>query len=576
MLSLFLVLSPLLFGVSHATTIYVRDGASGSGTSWTDAYDDISSAVSAASRGDTIYVADGSYAGFALDTPISGSVSISIKKATADDHGTPSGWSGAYGDGTALVNGQITIQSDYWDIDGQSGMLDGTFGIKIYQSGDSKCILIDNGVDHVQLTHLELEGAGYSDADLDNADALYITGSGGDPPHDIVVTRCWLHNCTRTAVWTWRTYDLTFDACWFTEIFCHDSEGVHGEAFSINNSVDNGTMNTIKNSVFRNIEGSGWIVWNNNFTAEHYDWAVYNNLFYVDGDHILDGWNAGIQPVVSDFTGSDGVVVALNVSAVDNIAVYGNTFANMQQSGMVRLVRSGVSATNTVARNNLMVHPSITATWSANTTSDNASETNTAIVTDYANFDLALASATNNGYNLPPPYDEDREGTVRGQDAVWDLGAYEYTGADISPPTISGTPSIGTNGMDVSVNFSETVVTVGYESGDLNLDCATAGTDIALSSPSGAGSSRTFTAATTIHAGDTCNLDGNPGADHIEDTAGNDMVPFSDIIVANGSTQASGDDASDGSGGGCYITGLLECKHAPINNRRTLFPSHFH
>ncbi len=560
-LFLSLVMFLLLTRISYAVEWYVRDGASGSGTSWADAYDEISSAVSVASRGDTIYIADGTYAGFTLNTAAAGSVTIYLKKATASNHGTAPDWDEAYGDGTATVNGQITITTDYWDIDGQSGVLDGTFGIRVYQSGDSKCIRINYSVDHVHLTHLELEGAGYSDADLDNADALYITGSGGDPPHDIVVANCWLHNCTRTAVWTWRTYDLTFDACWFTEIFCHDSEGVHGEAFSINNSMENGTMNTIRNSVFRNIEGSGWIVWNNNFTAEHYDWEVYNNLFYVDGNHILDGWNAGIQPVVSDFTGSDGVVVALNVSTIDNIAVYGNTFANMQQADMVRLTRAGVTATNTVVRNNLMVHPSITATWSANTVSDNHSETDTDAVNDYANFNLSLTADTVDGYHLPSPYNQDRQGNPRGQDGTWDLGAYEFTGADTTPPTIIGTPAIGANGTTVTINFSEPVVIIGYTPGDMNLDCSAAGTDIALSSPSGTGSSRTFTAGTAVDSGDTCNMDGNLGTDEVEDGAGNDMVSFADISVSNHSTQGTGGNtptpSSTGSGG-CYITSVLK------------------
>lgn len=124
---------------------------------------------------------------------------------------------------------------------------------------------------------------------------------------------------------------------------------------------------------------------------------------------------------------------------------------------------------------------------------------------------------------------------------------------DTTAPEISGTPSIGSDGETVSIGFSETVVTTGYTAGDFDLDCSSSGNDIALSSPSGSGSSWDFTAASTIDSGESCNLDFNGATGSIEDSAGNDLASFSNTSVTNNSTQgtatASGS-VSIGSGSG--------------------------
>ncbi len=102
--------------------------------------------------------------------------------------------------------------------------------------------------------------------------------------------------------------------------------------------------------------------------------------------------------------------------------------------------------------------------------------------------------------------------------------------ADEVAPTVT---SAAVNGSTVTVNFDETVVTTGYDAGDFDLDCSTAGNNIALSSPSGSGASRTFTSASAIDFGDTCNLDYTGSTDDIEDAAGNDLAAFSNTVVTN-------------------------------------------
>jgi hypothetical protein len=124
-------------------------------------------------------------------------------------------------------------------------------------------------------------------------------------------------------------------------------------------------------------------------------------------------------------------------------------------------------------------------------------------------------------------------------DASLGQGDTEPSASDTTPPEISGNPTIGSDGETITINFTETVVTTGYDNGDFDLDCSSAGNNIALNSISGSGSSRTFTSATTIYNGDTCNLDYTGGADEIEDAAGNDLAQFSDDAMTNNSTQGT-------------------------------------
>jgi hypothetical protein len=116
---------------------------------------------------------------------------------------------------------------------------------------------------------------------------------------------------------------------------------------------------------------------------------------------------------------------------------------------------------------------------------------------------------------------------------VWDIGAYVYSSDDVTAPSVT---TVSVSGSTATINFSKTVVTTGYDTGDFNLDCTSPTlTNVALSSPVGSGLSRTFTIATPIVYGQTCNLDYIGTAGDITDAAdpANDMVAINDIAVTN-------------------------------------------
>ena len=114
-----LALSTLLCGFAQAANRYIRPGATGSnnGTDWTNAY---SSFPTTLTRGDTYYLADGSYGSVTISTAVSGSTWIYIKKASVTDHGTNTGWNDTYGAGAANFT-FMSIGTNYISIDGSYG-----------------------------------------------------------------------------------------------------------------------------------------------------------------------------------------------------------------------------------------------------------------------------------------------------------------------------------------------------------------------------------------------------------------------------------------------------------------------
>ena len=107
---------------------YIRANASGnnSGADWTNAWTELPSTLV---RGDTYYLADGTYGAYTFDDAESGSTWIYIKKATENEHGTEQGWNNSYGNGQAVFEYEtaheqhaiIRFRTGYWEFDGVVG-----------------------------------------------------------------------------------------------------------------------------------------------------------------------------------------------------------------------------------------------------------------------------------------------------------------------------------------------------------------------------------------------------------------------------------------------------------------------
>jgi hypothetical protein len=92
---------------SWTATFHVRAGATGSnnGSDWNNAWNSTSSInFSAVSPGDTIYIAGGTYGAFSVTKSGTAGKPITIKRATAAEHGSATGWSNTY-DSRVIVDG---------------------------------------------------------------------------------------------------------------------------------------------------------------------------------------------------------------------------------------------------------------------------------------------------------------------------------------------------------------------------------------------------------------------------------------------------------------------------------------
>ncbi len=180
-------------GFASAADHYVRQGATGSGagSDWTNAYTILPSTLT---RGDTYYLADGSYGSYTFDDPNSGSVGIAIVKATASSHGTNTGWVDSYGDGQATFT-HWNVYTDYYTFNGVQRNSDwqlgsvSQYGIRV--AGASP-LRIDNGAgtggDNLTFLFIDIQGGGRDTGKGD--DVVYgLTGNSNITFQDLRPTR---------------------------------------------------------------------------------------------------------------------------------------------------------------------------------------------------------------------------------------------------------------------------------------------------------------------------------------------------------------------------------------------------
>lgn len=153
--NILLFLFLLIFSVNvQAADIYIMEGGSGNGSSWSSAFDDFSGITwSTLSAGDTVWVATGTYGSISPSKGGTDGNRLIIKRATEADHGTETGWDNAY-DGLVTINGAISFGDDDGGI-----TVDGVteYGIKVNITGAAG-ININAAVDNITLQYIEIDG----------------------------------------------------------------------------------------------------------------------------------------------------------------------------------------------------------------------------------------------------------------------------------------------------------------------------------------------------------------------------------------------------------------------------------
>lgn len=444
-----LILAALLLSISlcSAATRYVRAGATGAGTGtdWTDAY---SSLPASLVRGDTYYVAGGSYPSYTLTTAQSGTSTITIKKATASDHGTETGWVASYGTSQAVWTGFFHIRAPWIVFDGQErNELDwfsgAAYGFKIQHNGNWVHMWIGNNstpctnitVKYVyvaaQIGVLPVQGSGNTPYAISTQ-----TGDNNVMNRNYTFSRVFVEG-SNNPFFIRQTIGAIVEYC-VADKTC-GSAAFHGEMVNGFYHYSGGPI--VRYCHFRNAYngasgypaggGTGCIALADTPSAE-----IYGNIFesYYCGDGaIAAGWPN------------------------TNTKVYNNTFVN-GVAGSGALVRfSQTTGAGSLAYNNIAVNCA-NSTYNGNHTAANNSTLATSAMINHAARDFRLAAATAAGTSLSYPYNKDRLGVTRGADGVWDRGAYEFaSGAgvgDTNIPTVSLTAPTNNAVVSNSVSFT--------------------------------------------------------------------------------------------------------------------------
>jgi hypothetical protein len=432
----------LLPALAQAANQYVRPGATGrnDGTDWTNAYTKLPATLK---RGDTYYLANGSYGAHVFNDANSGTSIITIKKAVEADHGTATGWVSTYGDGQAVFS-NWQIYSDYYVFDGQRRNNDwklgatSQYGIKV---AGTRPVRLDNGAgtggDNLTFRYVDFKGGGRDTGSGD--DVIYgLTGNT-----NLTFRFCALHDSDRTIFLTRNNWtNLVVDHSYIARNT--STPAMHGEMMSVYSS----TNMTFSNNVIEDIEGTA--VWAGIGDGGSSGWKIYGNVISHSAAYLADtgrvsGHNFGIAGIV--FIAND----ATNNNSGNNILVYNNTMVNIQgsYSGVVVQKGTGIEVRNNIwyasVRTNNSFSGTMSHNWYYNTQADgDSTSTRTVctsgcdIFTSVSGKDFRLKAATASAMALAAPYNVDGNGVTRGVDGHPDRGAFEYGApvtAAVLPPS---------------------------------------------------------------------------------------------------------------------------------------------
>jgi hypothetical protein len=480
----YLVIFLLLISVPSSAGDYCVDPAGGGdGTNWDGGCLQWSSFSPV--RGNTYYLADGTYGPKTLSTADSGSVYIYIKKATESAHGPATGWSSSMGNGVAYFtatasDNALTFSSSYWDVDGVTGYFKGAnepYGIEIEftstgESGSAIIIPTNVSVHHLNFKHLKIYSSNAATKWGGGFNLVTQTGTAGW--HDINVQYCYLNEVVipfaLKSVGTSNASDITVEHCVIRNNYSNQTSPGHSEAFS-NWSLNNFIL---RYSWLESIMGTSYIANNYNPVSPCSGWEIYGNVFFATNTRV-NAHLANITGVMS-FAGS--------TSNVSNVNIYNNTIYNLMDTNssnaasLLYVNGSGVQADNVSIRNNLYYN-NLTSfyqsklgdvsgennvcshdyrnatTWSNNEPSGYndvvCSNVQTATGNPFVSViqgseNFQLLAPTQAGYTLPYPYNQDCSPKLlngptascktRGADGVWDRGANEYGGGISSPKNV--------------------------------------------------------------------------------------------------------------------------------------------
>jgi hypothetical protein len=379
--------------------LYVRPGASGNGTDWSNAYGALPSTPT---RGATYIVASGDYGGYVFNAAESGTTRITVKKATVNDHGTSTGWLDSYATGQATF-GNLVFATGYWTLDGAygSGGDGSSYGMatRMVSGVDTSYVTIqsadiDGTVDGTTICHIAVTCQG----PIGNIpQTAYDVGTQTNATNT-VMQFVFEDNC-RNGVHVGpgelieRSY---FARAW-------SSPQWHGEVVD---TMDSSNV-TFRYNVVAQCVGTTCI---GNYSMSN--WDIYGNVF-------------------ANATGGNGVIGAASAEAIRNTRIYNNTVVNsptffLYQNNPVSA--GGGTGSGNVVVDNLFYNSdsSLVQNGAGAITSSNNISVSADPFVNLAVGDYHLRADTQPGAVLGAPYNVDPDGKLRGGSGVWDVGAFQF------------------------------------------------------------------------------------------------------------------------------------------------------
>ena len=371
---------------AFAADKYVRKGASGSGSSWADAYGDFNNVSwSGMTSGNTLWIAAGTYTG---DLPTLNVSGLTIKRATVVSHGTATGWSDSY-DGQVTVNNSgrfMNIQASNIIVDGVSN---NPWKFRVVGiAADGKVLINGN---NILYRNIEMDG---------NSSTVAEDGFRVESADGLTIEYCYIHD-----------YRYIGSA---HQDAIQMPRGTHF-TYRYNISKNNGMHIFLGDVAW--LGSNGWV---DNIT-------IHNNVFYND--------------VSGDASYSTIDCKNCNRSSSYYMYIENNTFD--VGSRPVLEYKNGSDPTQLYFRNNIvyssdlnhatMGNHSYNLYYGVTAPSETGRLTSNPLFTNYAGHVYTLQSgspARDAGANLG--YTSDIIGTAVPQNGVPDIGAYEYASGNTS------------------------------------------------------------------------------------------------------------------------------------------------
>lgn len=429
----------------------------GSGADWAN----LKAWSSAPVRGDIWYLRDGTYASKTLNTAASGTNLIIIRKATASNHLTETGWVTSYANQASI--GGLTIGSSYWLIDGVTG---GGAGVVpcdrtpsnygIYITPTDNAVLLQNAITDITFSHC------YFYTTIDGGTGIYQADVSGQNKTNIVVSYCLADG--------WNEFLRNGSSIWYSPVMeytvvlhSQGSDAQHGNPINImwapmyglivRYSVFYDYNHTYGNHISGIIGGNG---------ANAYDSQIYGNVFDSLGSTVfLFGGNAGLG---GSFNGTFHHNTIINSPDYSGYSIIGVNVGsgNLAYNNLIYQVPCNFPFGSPVSDHDYNAWISCTGAGATG-----AGEAHTQVgsgnpFVDLANLDYRLKTNTVAGKTLANTYQVDALGNPR---TSWSRGAFEFKSGGVATNAAisvsAGATDFGVIAVGASTNLTFTVRNIG-------------------------------------------------------------------------------------------------------------------